>query len=347
MTGNGRRGRRILAAAVVAAALAGVLSGCGGPDDVSTATGSTQPAATQPSATAPVAANPEGTNAPLPEGAAVAPSPTGQPVPEQCSNPTASLRPFPDGAPDSPTLDRIRARGRLVVGLDTGSNLFSFRDPITGSIEGFDADIARELARDLLGDPNLAEFRILPSADRIPALQDRLVDVVVNTMTVNCERREQVDFSTVYFQAKQRILVAQGSGIRGVADLAGRRVCTVTGSTSLTHLQRAQPDAIVLTVPSWSDCLVVLQQGQVDAVSSDDSLLAGLASQDPYLQIVGESLSPEPYGIGINKDDPDLVRLVNASLERMRQDGTWSRIYDRWLGVLGPSPGPPVPNYQD
>lgn len=341
MTGNGRRGRRILAAAVVCAALAGLLSGCGGPDDVSTATGSTQPTTTT------VAANPEGTDAPLPEGAAVAPSPTAEPAAAQCSNPTASLRPFPEGAPPSPTLDRIRARGRLVVGLDTGSNLFSFRDPLTGSIEGFDADIAREVARDLLGDPNLVEFRILPYADRLPAVQDSLVDLVVNTMTVNCERREQVDFSAVYFQAKQRILAAQGSGIHSVADLAGRRVCTAAGSTSLTHLQQAEPDAIVLTVPSWSDCLVVLQQGQVDAVTSDDSILAGLASQDPYLQIVGDSLSPEPYGIGINKDDPDLVRLVNASLERMRQDGTWSRIYDRWLGVLGPSPGPPVPDYQD
>lgn len=342
MTGNGRRRQRILAAAVVSAALAGLLSGCGGPDDVSTATGSAQP-----TPTATVAANPEGTPAPLPEGAAVAPSPTGEPAAAQCSNPTASLRPFPAGAPDSPTLDRIRARGRLVVGLDTGSNLFSFRDPLTGSIEGFDADIAREVARDLLGDPNLVEFRILPYADRLPALQDRLVDVVVNTMTVNCERREQVDFSTVYFQAQQRILAARGSGIHSVADLAGRRVCTAAGSTSLTHLQQAEPDAIVLTVPSWSDCLVVLQQGQVDAVTSDDSILAGLASQDPYLQIVGDSLSPEPYGIGINKYDPDLVRLVNASLERMRQDGTWSRTYDRWLGVLGPPTGPPVPNYQD
>ncbi|MFC4604856.1 glutamate ABC transporter substrate-binding protein [Rhodococcus kronopolitis] len=330
------RGRRALVAAAAVLVCGGLVTGC---TENSPTAGHVPPGGTTA---------PHTTEAPLPEGAAVAPSPTAPPVPEQCANPTASLRPFPGGTGQpSPSLDRIRERGRLVVGLDTGSNLFSFRDPITGTVEGFDADIAREVARDLLGDPNRVEFRIMSSADRIPALQDRRVDVVVKTMSITCERREQVDFSTVYFLAQQRILTTKGSDIRDVADLAGKRVCTAAGSTSLTHLQQAQPAATVLTVPSWADCLVVLQQGQADAATSDDSILAGLASQDPYLQIVGGSLSSEPYGIGINKSDPDLVRSVNASLERIRQDGTWSRLYDRWLGVLESSPGPPAPTYQD
>ncbi|SEM10021.1 polar amino acid transport system substrate-binding protein [Rhodococcus maanshanensis] len=291
------------------------------------------------------------TEPPLPEGATIAPPPTGPPTNEaSCGDPTASLRPFPDVSPEPPptaSLAEIRARGRLIVGLDTGSNLFSFRDPATGAIEGFDADIARELARDLLGDPNRVEFRILPSAGRIPALMNSTVDAVVKTMTITCERREKVDFSTVYFQAQQRVLAVKGSGIGGAADLAGRRVCAAEGTTSVDRIQQVQPEATVVTVPNWGDCLVVLQQRQVDAVSTDDSILAGLAAQDPYLEIVGESLSSEPYGIGINKSDDDLVRMVNGSLERMRRDGTWNRIYDRWLRVLGPSPGPPVPHYLD
>ncbi|MFD4183576.1 glutamate ABC transporter substrate-binding protein [Rhodococcus sp. NPDC058514] len=292
------------------------------------------------------------TEPPLPEGATVAPPPTGPPANEaNCGDPTASLRPFPGVPPEPPppsaSLAEIHGRGRLVVGLDTGSNLFSFRDPATGEIEGFDADIARELARDLVGDPNRVEFRILSSADRIPALMNSTVDVVVKTMTITCERREKVNFSTVYFQAQQRVLAVKGSGITGTADLAGRRVCAAEGTTSVGRIQQVQPDATVVTVQNWGDCLVVLQQGQVDAVSTDDSILAGLAAQDPYLEIVGEGLSVEPYGIGINKSDHDLVRVVNGSLERMRQDGTWTRIYDRWLRVLGPSPGPPVPHYLD
>lgn len=273
---------------------------------------------------------------------------TAAPTPD-CGDPTASLRPFPETEPPSrgPTLDAIRARGRLIVGLDTGSNLFSFRDPLSGAVQGFDVAIAKEIARDLLGDPEKVDYKILSSADRESALQSRSVDIVAKTMTINCQRRQKVTFSTVYYQANQRILVVKNSDIAGIADLAGKRVCIVSGTTSLQHIQQFQPAASVTTVPSWADCLVVLQQRQVDAVSTDDSILAGLAAQDPYTQVVGESISAEPYGIGIPKGNDDVVRFVNGTLDRIRNDGTWNRIYDNWLTVLGASPGPPQPRYQD
>ncbi|KAA8890136.1 glutamate ABC transporter substrate-binding protein [Nocardia colli] len=271
-------------------------------------------------------------------------SPTPTAAPAQCGDPTASLRPSTAGGP---TIDAIRARGRLVVGLDAGSNLFSFRDPTSGAIVGFDPDIAREVARDLLGSPDLIEYRTLGSADRERALQNREVDIVVKTMTINCERRQKVTFSTVYLRSNQRVLAMKNSGINGIADLAGKRVCIVRGTTSLDHMRHDQPAATILTVPTWADCLVVLQQRQVDAASTDDSILAGLAAQDPYTQVVGDSISVEPYGIGIPKGDDDLVRFVNSTLERVRNDGTWDRIYRQWLSVLGPSPGPPAPSYTD
>lgn len=282
---------------------------------------------------------------PLPERATLAPSPTAQPEMPDCGDPTASLR--PDGATTGPTLDAIRARGRLVVGLDTGSNLMSFRDPATGRIAGFDVDIAREIARDLLGDPDLIDYRILNSADREQALQDSTVDIVAKTMSITCARRERVDFSSTYFLAQQRVLVVKGSDIRNAADLAGRRVCIVRGTTSLTRMQQVQPSASILTVPAWADCLVVLQQGQVEAVSTDDTILAGLASQDPNLEIVGASMGVEPYGVGITLGNDDLVRFVNGTLDRIRRDGTWAELYDRWLSVLGPTPAPPTATYVD
>nr|WP_235581599.1 glutamate ABC transporter substrate-binding protein [Rhodococcus sp. Leaf278] len=291
------------------------------------------------------------TEPPLPDGASVAARPTETSADDECARPTASLRPLPSGtdAPPvpQPTIDALRAKGRLVVGLDTGSNLFSFRDPMTGQLVGFDVDIAREISRDLFGDPNRLDFRILSSAQRLEALQNSSVDIVVKTMTITCARRKDVQFSTVYFQAQHRILVVQGSGIRDIGDLAGKRVCAVEGTTSLRRLQRVQPAATVVTVPMWSDCLVVLQQRQVDAISTDDAILAGLAAQDPYLEIVGDSLSPEPYGVGINRESEDLVRFVNGTLARIRSDGTWNRLYNRWLTVLGPSPGPPTASYSD
>jgi polar amino acid transport system substrate-binding protein len=291
------------------------------------------------------------TEPPLP--AQAVPIPTDAPVAperdEQCGDPTASLRPTGTGTgAHGPTIDAIRARGRLVVGLDTGSNLFSFRDPVSGTIVGFDADIAREVARDLLGSPDLVEYRSLGSAERESALQNHVVDIVAKTMTINCERRQRVDFSTVYLHANQRVLAMKNSSIRGLADLAGKRVCIVSGTTSLDHIRRGQPAATILTVPTWADCLVVLQQRQVDAVSTDDAVLAGLAAQDPsYTELVGPSIAVEPYGIGIPKGEDDLVRFVNGTLERIRNDGTWVRLYQQYLMALGPLPAPPVPAYQD
>ncbi len=260
---------------------------------------------------------------------------------------TASLRPFPTKAEADAAVTNIRNRGRLIVGLDIGSNLFSFRDPITGEIAGFDVDIAGEVARDIFGTPSQVEYRILSSADRIAALQNDQVDIVVKTMGITCERKELVNFSTVYLAANQRILAPRDSAITQASDLAGKRVCAVKGTTSLDRIQQISPPPVIVEVVTWADCLVAVQQRQVDAVSADDSILAGLVSQDPYLHIVGPSMAKEPYGIGINKENTGLVRFVNGTLDRVRRDGTWNTLYRKWLTVLGPAPAPPVPRYED
>ncbi len=286
------------------------------------------------------------------------PTPAGMqelaPAPPQLPDPrdsdcdlTASLRPFPNRADADAAVANIRARGRLIVGLDIGSNLFSFRDPITGEITGFDVDIAGEVARDIFGTPTQVEYRILSSADRITALQNNAVDIVVKTMSITCARRKQVNFSTVYLTAYQRILAPRDSAISQDSDLSGKRVCVARGTTSLKRIQQIAPPPMIVSVVTWADCLVALQQRQVDAVSTDDSILAGLVSQDPYLHIVGPSMNEEPYGIGINLGNTGLVRFVNGTLERIRRDGTWNTLYRKWLTVLGPAPAPPTPRYLD
>jgi polar amino acid transport system substrate-binding protein len=260
---------------------------------------------------------------------------------------TASLRPFPTKAEADAAVANIRNRGRLLVGLDVGSNLFSFRDPITGEITGFDVDIAGEVARDIFGKPTAVEYRILSSSDRITALQKNSVDIVVKTMTITCERRKLVNFSSAYFVANQRILAPRESDIAGPADLSGKRVCIARGTTSLQRVQAISPPPTVVAVVTWADCLVALQQREVDAVSTDDAILAGLVSQDPYLHIVGPDMAEEPYGIGINLTNTGLVRFVNGTLERIRNDGTWDTLYRKWLTALGPAPAPPAPRYVD
>jgi polar amino acid transport system substrate-binding protein len=262
-------------------------------------------------------------------------------------NPTESLRPFDNRADADAAVANIRARGRLIVGLDIGSNLFSFRDPITGEIVGFDVDIAGEVARDIFGNPSQVEYRILSSDERVTALQKGEVDTVVKTMTITCDRRKQVNFSTVYLDASQRILAPRDSPITKPADLSGKRVCVAKGTTSLHRIREIAPPPIVVEVVNWADCLVTLQQRQVDAVSTDDSILAGLVSQDPYLHIVGPNMGTQPYGIGVQLDNTGLVKFVNGTLERVRRDGTWNTLYRKWLTVLGPAPAPPIPRYAD
>jgi polar amino acid transport system substrate-binding protein len=286
---------------------------------------------------------------PTPEGMQeMPPQPPLQPdkAADDC-NPTASLRPFDNPADADAAVSNIRARGRLIVGLDIGSNLFSFRDPITGEIVGFDVDVAAEVARDIFGNPSQVEYRILSSAERTTALEKDEVDVVVKTMTITCERRKQVNFSTVYLDAAQRILAPRDSSITKPADLSGKRVCVAKGTTSLHRIREIAPPPIVVEVVNWADCLVTLQQRQVEAVSTDDSILAGLVSQDPYLHLVGPNMGTQPYGIGIKLDNTGLVRFVNGTLERIRRDGTWNTLYRKWLTVLGPAPTPPSPRYSD
>jgi polar amino acid transport system substrate-binding protein len=289
-----------------------------------------------------VEVSPSLTTLPMPSGASEVASASGAAV-DSCDA-SASLRPSTEAGPAE---EAIRQRGRLIVGLDQSTNLFSFRDPVSGQLQGFDVDIAREIARDLVGDPSKVEFRLLTSPERITALENQTVDIVVNAMTITCARAEQIAFSTVYFEASQRLLVPKDSDVQGPADLAGKRVCAQVDTTSLATVARVAPAATLLAVQNWDDCLVALQQGQADAASTDNSILAGLAVQDPNLHIVGPSLEPEPYGIGINKAQDDLVRAVNAGLERIRGDGTWRSLYQKWLTVLGPAPGPPEPKYRD
>ena len=263
----------------------------------------------------------------------------------------ASLRPGPvpkPGAmPPGSTMAAITERGRLVVGVDQNQYLFGFRDPATGQLEGFDIDVAREVARAIFGDPNRIELRVVEAGQRESALRSGQVDVVARTFSINCARKDSVAFSTVYFYADQRILALKGSGIRSAADLSGKRACAVKGTTSVGRLFALDPRPKVFGASTWTDCLVMLQQGQLDAIGTDAVVLAGLAAQDPNVQVVGPSLGVEPYGIGIKKENVDLVRFVNGVLDDIRADGTWERLYQAHLQPLGPSPGPPIPRYQD
>ncbi|EID54588.1 glutamate ABC transporter substrate-binding protein [Saccharomonospora xinjiangensis] len=260
-------------------------------------------------------------------------------------NPTASLRPD-SSIPASSTMAEIKQRGHLIAGVDQNTFLFGFSDPETGELHGFDIDIAKEIARALFGDPEAVRFKAISSAERVDALAKGDVDIVVRTFSITCERLRQINFSTVYYVAGQRVLVGADSTARSLSDLGGQRVCAARDSTSLKNIANSTPRPVPVAVDDWSDCLVLLQQGQVAAVSTDDTILAGMRAQDRSgTKIIGERFTEEYYGVGIPKQNEDMVRYVNAVLEDVR-DGAWQASYNRWLRQDLGAASPPKPEYR-
>ncbi|KUJ69348.1 sugar-binding protein [Streptomyces albus subsp. albus] len=271
-------------------------------------------------------------------------------APQDCTSPEASLR--PSGA-SGPAVKRIRAKGFLVAGVDQNSYRWGYRDPATGRLGGFDIDLVRAIAANILGDPDKVVYRAIPTSRRVPALRQRTVDVVVRTTTINCARARQVAFSTAYFQAGQQVLAARNSPITGYNEtLRDRRVCIAKGSTAQAELAKKSYGARLLPpVPNQLDCLVRLQLGQADAVITDNALAAGQAAQDPSVELKGSPFTDELYGVAMNQDDTDLVRRVNKVLDDYRAGGKhsrWKRAYDTWLAKdLGKgNAAPPKPKYQ-
>jgi polar amino acid transport system substrate-binding protein len=251
----------------------------------------------------------------------------------------------PGVVPEGSTMASIRDRGSLRVGISADTLRMSARDPFTGAIEGFDIDVARAIAKAILGDPSRVTFRVITSAQRERVLMNHEVDVVVRTYTITCERWEHIAFSAGYYEAGQKLLVPSTSRVRGVEDLGGHRVCAPEDTTSLDRL-RTWEGVEAVPAATHTQCLAMFQQGRVDALTGDDTVLAGFVAQDPYAKVVGDALSDEPYGVGIPADQVDMVRFVNAVLERRAAEQGWHNSYDRWLSdALGDAPAPPAPVY--
>ncbi|MDT6985949.1 glutamate ABC transporter substrate-binding protein [Streptomyces lusitanus] len=267
---------------------------------------------------------------------------------------------------DGPTIAAIKARPgekrKLIVGVDQNSYRWGYRDPNggeSGRLEGFDIDLVHRIAEDILGDPDAVQFKAIPTDQRIPAIQDGRVDLVVRTMTINCSRLEDVAFSAPYFRTGQQVLAPKSSPIEGYDEtLANRKVCTAKGSTAYAKLEEDRRNGdlpastdISTTVPNQLDCLVRLQLGEVDAVVNDGALAASQAAQDPTVELKGEAFTTEYYGVAMKKDADDLVRRVNQILVDFRQDTAtgWEASYTKWLSATmddDPSASrPPTPEY--
>jgi len=258
---------------------------------------------------------------------------------ESSSAPTATTekRSFAAGT----TMAKLQQEGEITIGVKFDVPPFGFKNPKSGNVEGFDIDLAKAIADELGVKPKYIEAL---SDNRIPFLKDGTADLILSTMTINAERDEEIDFSEPYFVARGRILVKESdTSIKGVDDLDGKEVCTALGSTYADTLKKDAPRAKRRLVDSYSECLELIQNGAVDAVSTDDVILTGMIIQDDSLKLVGEPLTTEPYGAGIKEGDAAFQELVTEVVQKFKQDGRWAKSYEKWVGqYTGEDQKPPT-----
>ena len=245
------------------------------------------------------------------------------------------------------TMAKLQEAGEITIGVKFEVPPFGFKNVKTGEVEGFDVDVGNAIAADLGAKPKFIEAL---SDNRIPFLKDGTADLILSTMTINAERDEEIDFSEPYFIARGRILVKKSdNSIKGIEDLAGKKVCTALGSTYEETLKKQAPKAKTTLVDGYSECLEAIQNGSVDAVSTDDVILAGMIIQDDSLKLVeGEELTTEPYGVGIKEGDTAMKEFVDESIQKFKDDGRWANAYEKWVGqYTGVEQEPPTMTLQE
>jgi glutamate transport system substrate-binding protein len=248
----------------------------------------------------------------------------------------------------SPTFAAMTDRGKVIIGVKEDQPNLGYKDPTTGAYSGFDIEMANLIAAKLGFSADQIEYQAIQSANREQAIINGDIDYYVGTYSITDKRKEQIGFAGPYFVAGQDLLVAKDdTSITGPDTLAGKRVCSVTGSTPIQRIKDEHPEAQVVEFEKYSQCVDALLNGQADAVTTDDAILLGYAAQQPEkLKVVGETFSTEKYGVGVAKDDAAFREKVNEILEAAVADGEWQTIYDNTLGKSGSTAtAPPLERY--
>jgi len=239
---------------------------------------------------------------------------------------------FQSNQPQLDKLEQIKQRGKLIVGVKFDSKPFGFVDE-NNQVQGFDIDVAKEIARNLLGDSNAIEFKQVTSSNRIFMLTSDAVDIVIATMTINPKRLEVVDFSQPYYVAGQAIMIPENSDIRGIKDLNNKKVIIVLGSTSEKNIRMMAPDAVIQGFRTYNDAFSALKAGRGNALTTDDSILYGFLDTDKTFKILPQRYTKEPYGIAIKKGtETETLRMtIDEILYNMEKKGTFKQIKNKWV----------------
>ncbi len=247
---------------------------------------------------------------------------------------------FPEGT----TMAEIQAAGTVVIGVKYDQPGIGFINVANGKREGFDIEIAKIVARRLGIKADRITWKEALSQHREQYLLNKKVDLVIASFSINPKREALVGQAGPYYVARQQLLVRKGdTRITGEETLAGRKVCSVTGSTSLINLELRK--AVTVARDAYTECVQMLLREEVDAVSTDDAILLGYVAEQPdKLKVVGQPFSREDYGIGFKRGDTAFCQFLTETLRLAREDGSWADAFERTLGKAGvPMPTPPIP----
>jgi glutamate transport system substrate-binding protein len=233
---------------------------------------------------------------------------------------------------------------KIVIGTKFDQPGLGLKNP-DGTMSGFDVDVAKYVAKQLGYNEDQIEWKESPSSQRETLIQNDQVKYIVATYSITDKRKEKVDFAGPYLITGQSLLVkADNSAITGPESLQdNKKLCSVTGSTPAQRIKDKYPGVQLQQYDTYSACVEALKNGAIDAVTTDEVILAGYAAQSPgVFKIVGKPFSEERYGIGLKKDDAELRTKINDALESMEKDGAWKAAFDKNLGPAGiTAPAPP------
>ena len=237
-----------------------------------------------------------------------------------------------DSKSSKDVLAQIKEDKKIVFGVKYDTRLFGLKNPKTGEVEGFDIDLSKALAEEMFGKDVKPEYSEVTSKTRVGLLNNGKIDAVVATMTINEERKKEVDFTDVYFDAGQSLLVKKGSKVKSIEDLKkGTTVLAVKGSTSAINIREKSPETTVLEFENYAEAFTALKSGKGDALTTDDSILYGMAQEDPSFELVGGTFTEEPYGIAVKKGNQELVDELNKALKSLKDSGKYDEIKDKWI----------------
>lgn len=234
---------------------------------------------------------------------------------------------------------------KVVIGTKFDQPGLGLKNP-DGSMSGFDVDVATYVAEQLGYTPDQIEWKEAPSGQRETLIQNGQVDFIAATYSITDARKEKVSFAGPYLVTGQSLLVrADNSDIVGAESLENnKKLCSVTGSTPAQRIKDKYPGVQLQQYDTYSACVEALKSGAIDAVTTDEVILAGYAAQQPgTFKLVGEPFSEENYGIGLKKDDTELQTKINDAITKMETEGKWAAAFEKNLGPAGiATPQPPA-----